>query len=359
MIILNDLHLGAVRKGGTTPATQAAIRGYLQSSLRGFLSASVDNHVVINGDLFDNFSVEPSEVVLAYETLADWLYATHSHNLTLIQGNHDWNPRGEKLSSFHLLCHFIVSRFGSQVTVIDKGFAEVSDGVWAVPHMPNQDLFDMEIDDLLDKDFGDPVGALVKRYLLLHANYCSTFAEHADHSLNVSAEQVKALADAGWHLIFGHEHQHRELPHATIVGNQWPSSIADCLSHGSAQKDGTKCALRIAADGTLIKLPTWSAMNDYVEMDWRELDTEATQRFIRVTGDASAAEAEAAMSAIARFRQKSPALVVGNAVKVEGVSVIEGFEGSIQESIKSFDVLSALLEELTPPEAVVVKGLMA
>lgn len=350
MLTINDLHLGAARKAGTTPATQMSVRSYLQNALRDLLAASVDNHVVINGDLFDNFSVEPTEVVRVYETLCDWL-REDGRMLTLIQGNHDWNPRGEKLSSFHLLCHFLVSRFGDQVVrVIDKGFAPVAEGIWAIPHMPNQDLFDMEVEKAIESGYG--------KYLLLHCNYCSTFAEHADHSLNISAVQVKALADAGWHLILGHEHQARSLPHATIVGNQWPSSISDCLSHGSAQKDGKKYALRLTQNG-LEHTQTWSASEDYAEMDWRELDTEATQRFIRVTGDASSSEAEAAMSAIARFRQKSPALVVGNAVKVEGVAVIEGFEGSIQESIKSFDVLSALLEELSEAEAVVVRGLMA
>lgn len=354
MITINDVHLGATRKGGTTPATQAAIRESLQASLRGFLGTVEDNHLMVNGDLFDAFSVEPSEVVLAYETFCDWLNDDPQRELTLGRGNHDWNPRGEKLSSFNLLAHFLVSRFGDRVRVISEGLTQVEGAVWAIPHMPNQDLFDMEI----DKAINLPTEQGHRVYLLLHANYCSTFAEHADHSLNVSAEQVTALADAGWHLIFGHEHQGRDLPHATIVGNQWPSSIADCLSHGSAQKDGTKYALRIAG-GNLIRIPTWSAMNDYVEMDWRELDVESTARFIRVTGDASAAEAEAAMSAISRFRQKTPALVVGNAVKVEGVSVIEGFDGSLQESIKSFDVLTALLAELSPREAEVVRNLMA
>lgn len=351
MLIISDTHLGAVRKGGTTPETQAALRASLQDSLRSFLGGAEDNHLVINGDLFDSFTVEPSEVVRVYETLADWLNTSERNTLTLIQGNHDWNPRGDKLSSFHLLAHFMASHFGEHVVrVIDKGFAPVADGVWAIPHMPNQDLFDMEIQKAIDSGYG--------KYLLLHANYCSTFAEHSDHSLNVSPEQVKALADAGWHLILGHEHQGRDLPHATIVGNQWPSSIADCLSHGSAQKDGTKYALRVTPTG-LEKITTWDAIGDYVEMDWRELDFEAVQRFIRVTGDASAAEAEEAMSAIARFRQKSKALVVGNAVKVEGVSVdMEGFEGSIGEAVKSFDVLSALLEELTEREAEVVKGMM-
>lgn len=352
MLIINDVHLGAARKGGTTPETQALLRKSLQDSLRQFLEQQSDNHVVVNGDLFDAFTVEPVEVVLAYETFADWLSADTKRLLTLIRGNHDWNPRGDKLSSFNLLAHFLVSRFGDHVVrVINDGFTPVADGVWAIPHMPNQDLFDMEIKKAIDSGYG--------RFLLLHANYCSTFAEHSDHSLNVSAEQVEALAKAGWHLTFGHEHQGRELRHATIVGNQWPSSIADCLAHGAAQKDGLKYAISITAKG-IERITTWDAIGGYVEMDWRELDLNATEQFIRVTGEASAAEAEAAMSAIARFRQKSKALVIGNAVKVEGVSIeMEGFEGSIQESIKSFDVLSALLEELTPREAEVVKGLMA
>jgi DNA repair exonuclease SbcCD nuclease subunit len=352
MLIINDVHLGAVRKGGTTPETQAAIRKSLQDSLRGFLWTFDDSHLVVNGDLFDAFSVEPTEVVLAYETFSDWLHPGGGRRLTLGRGNHDWNPRGDKLSSFNLLAHFLVSRFGEdRVQVVSEGYTHVSGDVWMIPHMPNQDLFDMEIAKALMP--GNEGG----KYLLLHCNYCSTFAEHSDHSLNISPDQVTALAKAGWHLILGHEHQGRRLPHATIVGNQWPSSVSDCLSHGSAQKDGKKSALRIEG-GELTPIPTWDATSDYVEMDWRELNLEAPERFIRVTGDAAAAEAEAAVSAVARFRQKSKALVITNAVKVEGVSAIEGFEGSIQESIKSFDVLSALLEELSEKEAEVVKGLM-
>lgn len=348
-LIINDVHLGAVRKGGTTPATQVAIREYLQKALRTLLAGAEDNHLIINGDLLDSFSVEPTEVVRAYETLADWLHEG-GRTLTMIQGNHDANPRGDKLSSFHLLCHFLVSRFGAAtVRVIDKGFTQVSCDVWAIPHMSNQDLFDMEVAKAVKEANG--------KYLLLHCNYCSTFAEHSDHSLNISASQVTALADAGWHLILGHEHQSRNLPHATVTGNQWPSSISDCLGHGSAQKDGKKYALRITQNG-LEHTQTWHAAEDYTEMDWHDLDTEATQRFIRVTGDASAAEAEAAMSAIAKFRQKSPALVIGNAVRVEGVSVIEGFGEDMGEAIKSFDVLGALLQELSVPEADVVRGLM-
>lgn len=352
MIIINDVHLGAVRKGGTTPATQAAIRNYLQVGLTEFLASTDQSHVIINGDLFDAFSVEPAEVVAAYEILADWLHGDGQRILTLIQGNHDWNPRGDKLSSFHLMAHFLVSRFGDQVVrVIDKGFAPVQDGVWAIPHMPNQELFDMEIQKALDSGY--------RGYLLLHCNYCSTFAEHADHSLNLSADQVQALAAAGWHMILGHEHQNRDLPHATIVGNQWPSSISDCLSHGSAQKNGVKSALEIG-NGGLRRIQTWAVQEGYTEMDWREIDHDTSVPFVRVTGSASAAEAEEVVSTLAKFRQKSKALVIGNAVKVDGVSIdLEGFEGSMQDAIKSFDVLSALLEELSPREAEVVKGLMA
>jgi hypothetical protein len=312
--------------------------------------------VVINGDLFDAFTVEPAEVVRVYGTFADWLAKNQKNMLTFIQGNHDWNPRGDKLSSFHMLAHFMSRQYGEHVVrVIDKGYTPVSVGVWAIPHMPNQDLFDMEVQKAVENG---PVVEGETWYLLLHCNYCSTFAEHSDHSLNISAAQVTALANAGWHLILGHEHQHRLLPHATIVGNQWPSSISDCLAHGSAQKDGLKYAMRLDPKVGYDLITTWDAIGDYTEMDWRQLDLNVPDRFIRVTGDASAAEAEAAVSAIARFRQKSEALIVGNAVKVEGVSAIEGFDGSIQDTIKSFDVLSALLEELTPREAEVVKELM-
>ena len=77
MKIVSDLHLGATRKAGTTPATQVALRDHLQQTFRDLLCG--DDHIVCNGDLFDNFSVEPTEVVRAFNSVADWLRTSPRH----------------------------------------------------------------------------------------------------------------------------------------------------------------------------------------------------------------------------------------------------------------------------------------
>ena len=145
MIIINDIHLGTQRQAGTTPATQVALKQYLQDEFRMLVERAAGQLLVINGDLFDGFSVDPGEVIKAYDVLA--AHVSFGGQLALGAGNHDETAKGDKTSSFHLLAH-IMAQFGEGVQVIDhkSGFTEVATGVWAIPHMLNQDLFDIEID---------------------------------------------------------------------------------------------------------------------------------------------------------------------------------------------------------------------
>ena len=223
MLILNDIHAGVTRSGGTTPQSQAQLRDYLRESLANILGTE-DREVTVNGDLLDGFSIDTVEVVKVYEIFAAWLSVGQRRRLNLIQGNHDSNPRGDKLSSFHLLCHFLTAHFGGQVRVFDSGFAQVSENIFCIPHMPNQSLFDLEIEKALATGWSG-------MYLLLHCNYKNGFAENSDHSLNINDEQVGKLMVAGWNLVLGHEHIGYELRggRVIVVGNNFPSSIADCI----------------------------------------------------------------------------------------------------------------------------------
>jgi len=349
-LIISDLHIGVQRAGGTTPQSQQALRDYLRNSLESLL-ATENEWVIVNGDLFDKFTVDTSEVLLTCEIFYRWLGERPSAKLTLISGNHDWSPRGNDVSSFHLLAAMLqMSGVGHDVEVRDhtNGLSRVdaSRGVFCVPHMPNQALFDAEIQNAavtLGKD----------RYLLLHCNYKNTFADHSDHSLNLSDDQVGALMEAGWSLIIGHEHIGYSLRggRVLVVGNQFPSSVLDCLGNQ------TKHAVRLTDKGVEL-VQTWSRDGFYLEVDWRQIKEGAGADFIRVTGEATSAEAAEVIKAISTLRQTSDAFVITNAVKVAGHDMSGEKAAESIENLKAFDVLSAIYENLNEAEVDTVRGLL-
>ncbi|MFA5387945.1 MAG: metallophosphoesterase [Candidatus Paceibacterota bacterium] len=351
MKIFNDIHLSAARKTGTTQTSAAALKQFTFDSFEALLTLAGDDHVVINGDLFDAFDVDGADFIQAYTIIANWLVesAAQARRLTLICGNHDWSPKAGRVSAFHLLTHFLNARFGGRVQVIDfqSGFTRVwgEDNVFAIPHMPNQDLFDLELAKV------EPASG--PAYLLLHANYDNNFAVEADHSLNVSADQAEALIEMGWMLVFGHEHQTKQAKggKVVIVGNQFPTSVADCL-------DCTEKLYASIENNTLELHQNIAIDTIFSRVDWRELADDPGTPFIRVTGSAAAEEAADVVDAVALFRQKSSALVVTNAVKVEGMAEFDKLAEMSFESVSAFNVLEALLLELTEEEGAKVKELL-
>ncbi len=344
MIILNDLHLGVTRSGGTTPQSQAALRDYLRTCLALCLEDHAGQHVVINGDLFDSFQVETSEVIAAHKIFSNFI--KDGGTLTLIMGNHDASAKGDKVSSFHLLAHILLSTHPSAVAVRDHtyGFSRVDDGdVFAISHCMNQALFDLELAKAAKHDGEDS-------YLLLHCNYKNGFAENSDHSLNINDEQVGALMRAGWTLVLGHEHQGYTLRggRVIVVGNQFPSSVADCI--GDPEKH------LLVIDGGHEFVCTWDANGSYIEADWRDLTNIDGYNFIRVVGNAAALEAAAVIKAVSQLRQRSDAFVISNSVRVEGQDMTMNTESI--ESLRAFDLLGAIYAELNEREIETVKELM-
>lgn len=343
MLIINDLHIGVTRSGGTTPQSQKALRDYLLNSFARLLGCE-DEEVVINGDLFDDFVVDHSQVIEVASTIYNWLSYRPKGVIHLVAGNHDWRPQADKVSSFHLLCAIMsLSDKGMRVNTYDKGFQAISDNCSCIPHVSNQDVFDIEV--------GYASSMKVENsYLLLHCNYKNGFAENSDHSLNINDEQVGKLMEAGWTLIIGHEHIGYSLRggRVLVVGNQIPSSVADCLGNQ------TKHAVRITPQGVEM-VQTWSRAGFYLEVDWRQIEG-AGADFIRVTGEATSLEAAEVIKAISNYRQTSDAFVISNAVKIEGHDMSMATESI--ESIKAFDVIGAILSELNEQEQEVVKGLL-
>lgn len=335
LTILNDVHLGAERSAGTTPLTAWQLRQYLLEEFRALVEEA-DEALLILGDLFDTGHVSMADLLGAWNILRE--HCLLGRPLYMVQGNHDLEKTLTKLSSFQFLCKILMAEFGGLVTVIAAPRMLAEWDTYVIPHLANQDLFDMAL-------------ASVPKctYLTVHCNYNNNFAVESDHSLNLSVEQ--AMAAPVEHIIFAHEHQAKTGlgGKVLIIGNQFPSSVSDCLGNESKQK------LLIDQSGMILS-STWEAEGNYAEQDWRSLSDDGC-KFIRVVGEATADEAADVVTAISKFRNKSKALIITNAVKVEGAADGEQIQLTMEE-VKSFNVLEALLECLDEREQGVVKQLL-
>lgn len=357
-LVVNDVHIGVNRQAGTTPASQQALRTYVRDSFGDLIFKHLDKDLIIAGDLFDGFTVEIQEILETVFTLSGWLRDSEGR-LILIPGNHDIGKRNDKMSSFGFLCSLLTKLRPGRVIVPNGCLTDLGDNIYAIPHCMNQDLFNIE----LEKALHVPDGILI-----LHANVDNGFAERSDHSLNVDSEWLTKLSRRHM-LLFAHEHQGRTITYGgnaiKVLGNQWPSSVADCLSHGEAQKSGRKYAHIVHTDEilngdkfSLEPIETWWRDGDFEEMDWLEL-RETGARFIRITGEASSEQAADVINTIARYRQNSDAFVITNGVSIAGVQGMEDLTEIAVSQVRAVNVLEALLEHLTPEEGVVVKELLA
>jgi hypothetical protein len=368
-LLINDIHLGVQRVAGTTPASALALQDYLFARLEALLARHEDKHVIFNGDLFDAFLVSMMTMLGFYRLAREWLKRTSEiddmtgqecgRKMTLGRGNHDWSKDSSKLSSFDLICQILKAEFGDRVVVVTEP-RFVAQDIYMIPHMPNQDLFNLELERagrIAEDDVFKGEGGV----LLLHANYDNNFALESDHSLNVSREQAEKLITKGWTLVFGHEHQKREpIPGVIITGNQWPSSVADCLNNPGDKKYAHVIKAGVQREAMFEPVLTWDGDVDFDEVDWQDLaagPAERHVRFVRVTGKASAAEAPAMLQALANFRRASDAYVVSNAVQVEGLGGMEEITTSV-EQMRAFNVMGYLLEQLEPKQREVVEGLL-
>lgn len=342
-LLINDLHLGVQRVAGTTPQTVAQLRSDLYQNLRSLLVHHLDKDLYINGDALDAFDVDRYAGLQLYNLCVEFLESSVG-DVVLARGNHDASKDSSRLSMFDFICSVLKAQYGDRVIVVTEP-TSVAPGHYFIPHLANQELFNLALDEALEVD--------APCYIYLHANYDNGFAAESDHSLNVSAEQAKKLTDKGLHLIFGHEHQAKDLPGITIVGNQFPTSIADCLGNDR------KRALVIDSRLGRTEVTTWQAEGSFIEVPWDEMDTiPETAQFIRVTGQVKSEQAADVLAAIAKLRQRSLAYVVTNAVKFEGQGDMDELEVSAQE-MKAFDVTNFLYEQLDERQAATVKRLLA
>jgi metallophosphoesterase superfamily enzyme len=349
MLVVSDIHIGFNRAGGTTPASREKLRNWLYGQVRSLLVNSDETRLVVLGDLFDGYEVPTRDLLDTFALLSrNWLRLDKT--IVFIAGNHDNSPRGDRTSSFSALAQMLSTAHPDGVTLLDIGEHDYAgEGVYAVPHCANQDLFDAALRAAYQEHEANPF-----THLLLHANYDNGFAAESDHSLNVSEEAARNFTDVGVTLVFAHEHQARTELGGQVVclGNQWPTSIADCLGN-----DG-KFAHTLN-DGRLTQVLTWSSVQEdggYAEVDWRDL-AGTYPNFVRVAGDATAAQAADVINAIATFRQRSEAFVVTNAVRVDGVVALDELPQQF-EAVKAFDVLAFIRGQLDERQVAVVEKLL-
>lgn len=332
MIVIHDLHLGVQRSAGTTPASASVLTVWMQEQFEKILGRT-DEDLVILGDLFDTYQVPLRTVLATYTSLLDWL--RKGHNLCLIPGNHDLSTDSSKLSSFQFLSQLLLDH--PNVKYISGG-GYVTEDVYAISHVPNQDLFDMEL-------------AKVPKckYLLLHCNYDNNFAKESDHSLNISEEQCGKLPVE--FVFFAHEHYYREELRGKvfIAGNQFPSSVSDCL-----HKDD-KFMTRLGDKPE--RIMTWDKAG-YAEIDWRN-PAESDAMFIRFVGHCKAEEAADMANVIAAYRRSSEAFVITNAVKVGSDTEGAELELASLEAINKFNVMDALKEYLSVEDVNILESLDA
>lgn len=342
---INDLHIGVIRSGGTTPLSAWRLRNFALSRFQ-YLLEQISTDLLINGDLFDTFVVPLHDLTQAYLCLRGWLARNPMRRLILVPGNHDLSKNSQLKSSFQALCDLLLLDYPRQVLLM------MQPGVWkdegmtlhVIPHLPSQELFDAALQNVQpDTD-----------YLFLHCNYDNRFAVQQDHSLNLSPEQAKACPAK--RIVIAHEHQRKIAltGKVQIIGNQFPTSIADC------QGNAKKYMLHVTKD-SIEYIETWLGSEDeiapYERLDWQDAHlVNEHSAFIRVEGKATAAQAAQAVQAVAKLRASHDAYVITNAVEIESADG-SGFEVSL-EQIKSFDVLTALLKYLEPDEGAMIQKLL-
>ena len=342
--VCTDTHLGSIRRSGVTPMSALKLQDRTFNNFRNLLMDHLDLPIIHAGDLFDSMHVPNSEILRAYKAISGWLESS-GQKFYCLRANHDWHPSGGKLSSWELLIDILVAQFGDQVVPIYDKLTHIADNVYGLGHVGNSDLFDLELSRAME---------LKNSVLFFHANFANPFTNGSEHTLNIDKEWAEEFVARGNYLYGGHEHQASSHlgGRVRMLGNNDATSIADCLGNDK------KYAYTLEDNGTLTPEVTMDVSAEFINIPWTELSLEIDRPFVRVSGNVNIEQAGDVVDLIAKFRSKSKALVVTNAVSIKDTFEIEDFEDINLASLKSFDVLQELLELLTHPERKVVRELM-
>lgn len=332
LMVINDCHLGVKRSTGTTQESSQQLNLWQMQQFKSLVQQALSSkaHLLINGDLFDRFEVSKQCEFETFLILTEFLDGDKNLKLILSAGNHDLSTNSNKTSSFENLCRYLhLYRQDQVISVVGetKSITGLEDWFTVVSHYPNQTMFEDALNQLLEQ--GSP------KYVFVHCNLMSPFAEHTDHSLNISQEMLDKFQQQGSTVVFAHEHNARTVGNAVVVGNQIPSSIADCLDENHSKQYAI-----LTAKGLELK-PFIKLSEVFKAVDWREEEPKDTL-FIRITGQANYEESAQVIHHIAQVRQSNTAFVVGNAVQVSSIQ----HNAETTEQLSTFNIKKMILDEL-------------
>lgn len=336
---ISDLHLGVKRSTGTTLDSRAQLHKHMMREFERLLSLAQEggHDLLINGDLFDTFNVDREVEFQVFRLLRDWCHQNPSSVLVMSAGNHDLSRDNSVVSSFHIVARYLEITCNN-VTVITDGLTALKHDIWVIPHMPNQEMFDEQ----LEACWAVAGSRMEGGFLFLHANYDNFFARESDHSLNVSAEMAERFKQVGVKLVFAHEHQQKETGNVIVVGNQIASSVSDCL--GNTFK---RYILVYSGEKEVVSEPFWDVSDvNFAKVDWRKNPEDFTDvKFIRLTGDATAEESVAVVNQVIRWRKTlgPNTFVITNAVKIAAMEVTVG---KLESGATNFNVLQLVRDRV-------------
>jgi metallophosphoesterase superfamily enzyme len=336
--IINDIHLGARRQAGTTNHSREQLGRYTFEQFKEVLKrCSGSASTIILGDLFNKAKVGEVALYMAFRILCDHMRSSNQE-LILVRGNHD--NRSETVNdmcSLELLYVLLKDAKDSGVFEGDvyliynepEHFDTGGVDFYIIPHVFNQEEFDRQLGAV-------PEGV---GFLLLHCNYDNYFAQ-GDHSLNLSKSQAKKITDTGTKILIAHEHHARRInSNLIILGNQFPTSIDDCLGGGQ------KAMYVVRPDGTIEPSVTWEAAGNYLDSPYDQVEHVPSNgySFVRVSGVCEKSEFARVVREVNELRKRSNAFIVSNAVKMRE----QKMDSRTKEEIETIDIVGMLLSSLS------------
>jgi len=322
-LIVSDLHQGLTRKTGVTTESLERFENDKITDLALLLSQHEDKEVIVAGDLFDSHKVSFHSVLQVATVLLN-----HPKKVWVVAGNHDLSKNTTKMSSLDFLSGWVAMQDTNVKVIFDPTPIGPNHEILLVPHMPNQEIFD----EVLASSSGFPI-------LITHCNYENNFTIDKDHSLNLTKAQAKKFKM----VISGHEHNKRTVGNVHMVGSFAPCTVGEASV--------SKCSHVLdEGDLKLTKIITTQQESHlaYGEVHWRELLENASANtdfsFLKVVGEATAAEAPTILSAVAKLRKVASCYMIQNAVVVETLELGD-LEGASFDSVNTWELLSGILSD--------------
>lgn len=322
--ITSDLHMGLSRTAGVTDSSLRQFENDKLTLFRVFLQENEDKEIIIAGDLFDTNLVSLSTLLSILKVMSN-----HPERIWILAGNHDLSKNTMTMSSFDFLGQVVnLLPVSTGISLVTKPTLIERHNLVMIPHLSNQDIFDKALSDYSNENYT----------LITHCNYDNFFALNKDHSLNMTLEQAQGFKQ----VISGHEHAIRNVGNVHMLG-----SFVPCTVKEAATPKRTHLLNAVTGELETAQSLGQDSIGAYSELHYNDLQdpgVAAAARFIKITGNVTAAEAPLVLTQIADFRKNSAAYMIQNATVVEAIG-LESFEETSFESIDTWKTLGSMLKE--------------